>query len=74
MLYFRWLFSDIGCTFAGFWIFLLAQNDMNTHAAIAVYRYIIICQPSYGEYMLMHEHRSANTQNAIGFIGLICIH
>ncbi|XP_076095442.1 rhodopsin, G0-coupled-like [Mytilus galloprovincialis] len=53
----RWLFSDIGCTFAGFWIFLLAQNDMNTHAAIAVYRYIIICQPSY-EYYLKRKNAS----------------
>ena len=46
---FRWLFNGVGCTFAGFSIFLLALNEINTHAAIAVCRYVTVCKPGYGK-------------------------
>ena len=45
----RWLFNGVGCTFGGFSIFLLALNEINTHAAIAVCRYVTVCKPGYGK-------------------------
>ncbi|XP_071177770.1 rhodopsin, G0-coupled-like [Mytilus edulis] len=50
--YYRWIWSDAWCTFSAFWCFTLAQNDMNTLAAISMCRYIIVCKPQY-EYYLM---------------------
>ncbi|VDI35126.1 Hypothetical predicted protein [Mytilus galloprovincialis] len=43
----HWLFSDVGCTIAGFVMFTCCLNDINTHAAIAIYRFIVICKPQY---------------------------
>ncbi|VDI27243.1 visual pigment-like receptor peropsin [Mytilus galloprovincialis] len=49
--YYRWIWPESVCAFSAFWCFTLAQNDMNTLAAIAICRYIIVCKPQYEYYL-----------------------
>ncbi|KAL8563588.1 hypothetical protein ACOMHN_019326 [Nucella lapillus] len=62
----RWLFGDLTCRVGGFLAFMLTMVSMDTLTVIAVFRYILVCQPKY--------HHVLKAATARPVVALIWVH